>query len=71
MLPVVVYNHNGFQFGLVVGRIIDIVEEASDSRRPATRDCIQATSVIRGRITELLDLEAVLERANPKMFNEV
>ena len=61
-LHVVVYHYQGRPFGLVVGRILDIVEQALTVKGSATRDGIVGTAVIRDRVTEILDADAVLDR---------
>ena len=62
-LQVLVLNHEGRSFGLVVERIIDIVEAAADVRSKATRDAVLYTVVIGERVTELLDIPAILRKA--------
>jgi len=58
-LPVVVYARQGKPVGIVVGRILDIIEEAlppevTDSTLP------MQSVVLQGRVTDLLDLDAVI-----------
>jgi|HubBroStandDraft_6_1064221.scaffolds.fasta_scaffold06632_3 two-component system chemotaxis sensor kinase CheA len=62
-LQVLVLNHEGRAFGLVVERIVDIVEAAADVRSRATRDAVLYTVVIGERVTELLDIPAILRKA--------
>ncbi len=62
-LDVVVYAHDGQTVGLVIGPVIDIVEERIAVRRPASRDGIRECVVVRERVTELLDAESILSRA--------
>jgi len=62
-LQVLVLNHEGRSFGLVVERIVDIVEAAADVRSRATRDAVLYTVVIGERVTELLDIPAILRKA--------
>ena len=61
-LHVVVYHFRGRPFGLVVGRILDIVEQPLKIKGRATRSGIVGTAVIRERVTELLDADALLEQ---------
>jgi two-component system chemotaxis sensor kinase CheA len=58
-----VLHHDGRLFGLVVERILDIVEDRADVRSPATRPFILYSVVIGDRVTELLDVPAVLRGA--------
>jgi len=64
VLDVVVYAHNGQNVGLVVGRILDIVEEPVQVRRPSSREGVLACIVVRDRVTELLDVDGVIRKAN-------
>jgi two-component system chemotaxis sensor kinase CheA len=66
-VPVVVYAGKGRQVGLVVDRILDIVEEAVVSRSPAGRPGVLFTAVIQGRVTEFLDVEGLLGAAGPEL----
>jgi two-component system chemotaxis sensor kinase CheA len=59
VLQVVVHTSGDRLLGLVVDRIIDIVEESVELERAASRDGVLGTAVIQGRVTELLDLDAV------------
>jgi hypothetical protein len=45
--------------GIVVERILDIVEDRAEVRSPAVREGIQYAVVINDRITELLDIPAL------------
>jgi two-component system, chemotaxis family, sensor kinase CheA len=59
-LQVVVYSDQEHSVGLVVERILDIVEEDLTRRQAASRDGIDGVIVIQGRVTELLDLEGLI-----------
>jgi two-component system, chemotaxis family, sensor kinase CheA len=61
-LHVVVHRHGERRVGLVVERILDVVEHVM-SLEPATRPGVIGTMVIEGRATEVLDVEAVVELA--------
>jgi two-component system, chemotaxis family, sensor kinase CheA len=62
-IRVLVLHHDGRLFGLVVERILDIVEDRADVRSAATRPFILYSVVIGDRVTELLDVPAVLRGA--------
>src|ERR1700722_11397629 len=62
-IQVLVLNHDGRTFGLVVDRIIDIVEAHADVRSKATRAAVLYSLVIGERVTELLDIPALLQIA--------
>ncbi|HTV21972.1 MAG TPA: chemotaxis protein CheW [Polyangiaceae bacterium] len=63
--PVVVCAHAGGSVGIAVEQIIDIVEEALGPARPPGRPGVLGSVVLAGRITELLDVDAVLRCAAP------
>jgi two-component system, chemotaxis family, sensor kinase CheA len=63
-IQVLVLNHDGRSFGLVVDRILDIVEDRADVRLAANRAAVLYSVVIGGRVTELLDIPAILRSAD-------
>ena len=63
-IQVLVLNHEGRSFGLVVERILDIVEDRADVRSAATRAAVLYSVVIGDRVTELLDIPAILRSAD-------
>jgi two-component system, chemotaxis family, sensor kinase CheA len=63
-IQVLVLNHEGRSFGLVVERIVDIVEDRADVRSPATRSAVLYSVVIGNRVTEMLDIPAILRSAD-------
>jgi len=60
-IQVLVLNHEGQSFGLVVEKILDIVEDRAEVKTAATRNCVLYSVVIGDRVTELLDVPAVLQ----------
>jgi two-component system, chemotaxis family, sensor kinase CheA len=63
-IHVLVLNHDGRSFGLVVERILDIVEDRADVKSAATRASVLYSVVIGDRVTELLDIPAILRSAD-------
>ncbi len=63
-IQVLVLNHEGRSFGLVVEKIIDIVEDRAEVRMAATRAFVLYSVVIGERVTELLDIPAILQTAD-------
>jgi two-component system chemotaxis sensor kinase CheA len=63
-IQVLVLHHGGHSFGLVVDRILDIVEDRADVRSAATRPAVLYSVVIGDRVTELLDIPAILRSAD-------
>ena len=64
-VPVVV--HHGFhgRVGLLVDRIIDIVEEPITTRARANRPGVLFNAIIHGKVTEFLDLDAIIAALEP------
>ncbi|MGH9700556.1 MAG: chemotaxis protein CheW [Candidatus Acidiferrales bacterium] len=60
-LPVLVCKHEGRDFGLVVEAILDIVEDAAEVRLPPSRAGVRYSAVIHGRVTEVIDIPAMLQ----------
>ncbi|MHC4875006.1 MAG: chemotaxis protein CheW [Planctomycetota bacterium] len=64
-IPVVVFTSRGQSVGIVVGRVVDIVnhtiESGSDSLLPGKH-------VIQGRVTELIDIEEFVRSTLPELF---
>jgi two-component system chemotaxis sensor kinase CheA len=60
MLQVLVLENENQSFGLVVNEILDIVESTLEPQSPATRAGVLHSSVIAERVTELLDVPALL-----------
>jgi two-component system chemotaxis sensor kinase CheA len=64
VLPVIVHARNGRSVGLVVGRIIDILEETYVLDRKLRRHGIQGSAVVAGRVTEFIDVEELVKSAS-------
>jgi hypothetical protein len=60
MLQVLVLENEQQSFGLVVNQILDIVESTLEPQSPSTRAGVLHRCVIADRVTELLDVPAVL-----------
>jgi two-component system, chemotaxis family, sensor kinase CheA len=56
----IVYSGEGKRVGIVIERILDIVHEELKVKSPPTRFGVLCTTVIGGRVTELLDMPALL-----------
>jgi two-component system chemotaxis sensor kinase CheA len=59
-VPVVVYAENDERFGLVVGKILDIVNDPVTVRSSASRRGALFTSVVQERVTEFIDVAALV-----------
>jgi two-component system chemotaxis sensor kinase CheA len=64
-MQVVVYAAEGRSVGLVADRILDIVDEKLVVQNPAQRPGILGSSVIQQRVTDLLDVPAVVREVIP------
>ncbi len=64
IVPVVVFSCDGRSIGLIVHRILDIVEEATSIQKPAARRGVLGSAVIHGRITEFLDVQGIVRWAS-------
>ena len=62
-LHVVVYSNKGRSVGLVVDRILDIVEEGFVMQRQTGREGILGSAVIQKRTTDILDVPALVAAA--------
>jgi two-component system chemotaxis sensor kinase CheA len=63
-IQVLVLHHEGRSFGLVVDRILDIIEDRADVKSAATRPSVLYSVVIGDRVTELLDIPSILRSAD-------
>jgi two-component system chemotaxis sensor kinase CheA len=63
-LQVVVHAERGRRVGLVVGQILDIVEETINTRTQASRPGILFTAVVQDRVTEFLDVDGIIRSAD-------
>ena len=61
-------RERGRRVGLIVGSILDIVEETLVARSRANRPGVLFTAVIQGRVTEVLDIEGIIRQADPDFF---
>jgi two-component system chemotaxis sensor kinase CheA len=67
-MQVVVYSRDGKSAGLVVDRIIDVVEEAYTLQRRGARRGFIGSAVIGEKVTDLLDLEGLIKQHDPSFF---
>jgi two-component system chemotaxis sensor kinase CheA len=67
-MQVVVYSEEGRSVGLIVGRISDIVQEAITVKRHACGNGLFGSVVIQDKVTDLLDVQAVIRAADPGFY---
>jgi chemotaxis protein histidine kinase CheA len=70
-LQMLVCNHQGATAGIVVEKILDIVEDAAQVQHPASRAGVLYSAVIAGHVTELLDVPAILAAAGVSIEPEM
>jgi two-component system chemotaxis sensor kinase CheA len=67
-VQVIVHTRNLRSVGLVVERILDIVEDDLATRRPASRDGVLGSFVVQGKVTEILDVDGIIRVQDPTFF---
>jgi len=67
---VIVFSDHGRGVGLVVDRILDIVTETVAPTRSQARPGILGAAVIQQRVTDLLDVSAIVRHALPERASE-
>lgn len=70
LMQAIVFTKNDRSVGLVVERIIDIVEESITVKRGANRPGVLGTIVVQDRVTDLLDVDNVVQAADPSFLIE-
>ncbi len=58
---VVVTLNENYTFGLIVDKILDVVEEALTVKASANRPGMKCYATVQGQVTEILDLEAIVK----------
>ncbi len=69
-LQVVVYSHHARSVGLVVDRIIDIVEDSLEVQRESHHTGVLSSVVIQDRVTDLVDIQGVVRAFDPTFFSQ-
>lgn len=57
--------------GIVVDRIVDIVEDDVSFKGSATRPGVRFCASIQDQVTEMLDIDAIVEMVNPHLLQQV
>jgi two-component system chemotaxis sensor kinase CheA len=70
-VPVVVCEIGEDHVGLVVGRILDIVDERIPVRSRANRPGVSFTAVVQERVTEFIDVDAIVRDATSNVSHPV
>ena len=67
-LQVIVYSENKRSVGLVVDHILDIVEQVLTVQRRGGGLGLTGTAVVGERVTQLLDIQAIIRESEPTFF---
>jgi two-component system, chemotaxis family, sensor kinase CheA len=68
-IQVVVYCEGGHTVGLIVDRIVDIIEEQAALETLAARPGVMGSFVAQRHVTDLLDLPAIVRAGVPGLFD--
>jgi two-component system chemotaxis sensor kinase CheA len=68
-VQVIVHTLNLRSVGLVVERILDIVEDDLATRGPASRKGVLGSIVVQGKVTEILDVDGIIRVQDPTFFD--
>ena len=69
MLQVIVYAGQGRSVGLVVESIEDVVEQEVQVKCRVSQPGVLGAAVVQGKVTELVDVPVVIQRALPHFFD--
>ena len=70
-LDVVVSTNGDHYVGLVIDRILDIVEDTFTIQALKSRAGVSGTVVVQGQVAELLDLDKLIQIADPVFFEQL
>ncbi|MGE3166597.1 MAG: chemotaxis protein CheW [Planctomycetota bacterium] len=68
---VIVHSRGSSSVGLVVGRILDIVDETIEVQRKIPRKGVTQTAVVHDRVTQFVDLDSIVSAFDPSLLQEV
>ena len=69
-VQVVVFGNGERSIGIMVDQILDIVQESVEVRQPARSQGMLGSAVIGGKVTDILDLQAIIEAADNHWFGK-
>ncbi len=67
-MQVIVYSDQGRSVGVVVDKIIDIVEESVTVKKGSVGHGILGSTVVQEKVTDMLDVEGVIRQADPEFY---
>ncbi|MCA9619016.1 MAG: chemotaxis protein CheW, partial [Myxococcales bacterium] len=71
LLQIVVYSHGERRIGIVVDQILDIASEIVSFENVAHRHGILGAAVVSGKVTDIVDMRALIETIDPTFFDGV
>jgi two-component system chemotaxis sensor kinase CheA len=69
-VQVVVFGNGERSIGILVDQILDIVQETVEVRQPSRCKGMLGSAVIGGKVTDILDLQAIIEAADNRWFGK-
>jgi two-component system chemotaxis sensor kinase CheA len=69
-VQVVVFSNGEGSIGILVDQILDIVQETVAVRQPSQHKGMLGSAVIGGKVTDMLDLQAVIDAADADWFRK-
>ncbi|MEZ6017817.1 MAG: chemotaxis protein CheW [Planctomycetota bacterium] len=69
-LPTIVHSHEGRSIGFVLRNVVDIINDAIEIDTAGARPGILGSSVLAGRVTEILDVDAIVRTAGVLALRE-
>ncbi len=69
-MQAIVYHDRGRNVGVVVERIVDIVEEAIEVKTGTGRKGTVGSAVVQGKVTDMVDVEGIILEADPGFYSE-
>ncbi|MGQ3891286.1 chemotaxis protein CheW [Legionella sp. CNM-4043-24] len=68
-IQVIVCMSKDKSYGFIIDQVYDVVEGVFDLQQEISRPGVLGTTVVEGKVTELLDIDAILCTALPNYFN--
>jgi two-component system chemotaxis sensor kinase CheA len=68
VLQVAVHTRGERSVGLVLERILDVVDVSAELQTPGSRAGVKGTLLVRGRVAEYVDVEHLVRLADPEFF---
>ncbi|MFO0556239.1 MAG: chemotaxis protein CheA [Polyangiaceae bacterium] len=70
MVQTIIYSEDNHHAGLIVDNILDIIESTAEVGRKGAGEGLLGAAVIQGRVTDLVDLKALIHARHPAAIPE-